>query len=257
LSSDGSKTRGLLWLAAAALFTAAMVFGLPVIAKHTPWRVERWLAGVFGGTPAAAPCKGRTQAGSFEQFQRVVKRIYPLDAEDSALPITIDVIPGKTVNAYATLGGHIYVFDGLLQQAKSAEELAGVLAHEIEHVRNRHIMQGVAVNLLTFGAFAVALPGDPTAGSQIAYLLLSLKFSRQQEHEADEAGLQRLRTARVDAAGLQNFFTRAEKMAAPPQILSNHPANEARAELAARFRGYASEPVLTDAEWKTLVAICQ
>ncbi len=257
MSSSGSKTRGLLWVAAAALFAAVMVIGLPVLARHTPWRMERWLAGVFGGAPAAPPCKGRGQADSFAQFQRVVKRIYPLDAEDNALPITIDVIPGKTVNAYATLGGHIYVIDGLLQQARSAEELAGVLAHEIEHVRNRHIMQGVAVNLLTLGAFAVAMPGDPTAGSQIAYLLLTLKFSRQQEYEADEAGLRRLQAAHVDAAGFRNFFERAEKMAAPPQILSNHPPSEARAELAARYRGYATEPVLTDNEWKTLTAICQ
>ena len=196
-----------MWIAAAALFAAVMVFGLPVIAKHTPWRVERWLAGVFGGKPSAAPCKGRAQADALEQFQRVVKRVYPLDAEDSALPITIEMIPGKTVNAYATLGGHIYVFDGLLQQAQSAEELAGVLAHEIEHVRNRHIMQGVAVNLLTFGALAVALPGDPTTGSQIAYLLLSLKFSRQQEHEADEAGLKR----RASMQRAFRIFSRAPK----------------------------------------------
>ena len=130
-----------MWIAAAALFAAVMVFGLPVIAKHTPWRVERWLAGVFGGKPSAAPCKGRAQADALEQFQRVVKRVYPLDAEDSALPITIEMIPGKTVNAYATLGGHIYVFDGLLQQAQSAEELAGVLAHEIGHMAGGHLVR--------------------------------------------------------------------------------------------------------------------
>ncbi|MCE9642018.1 MAG: M48 family metallopeptidase, partial [Betaproteobacteria bacterium] len=144
---------------------------------------------------------------------------------------------------------------GLLKAAQSPDELAGVLAHEIEHVRNRHIMQGIAVNLLTVGALQVVLPGGH-ADSQIAFMLLTLKFSRQQEYEADVTGLERLRAARVDAAGLQNFFARLEKGPAPPQIISNHPASEARAELAARFRGYPVEPVMSDQEWAVLKTIC-
>ena len=215
------------------------------------------MARVFGGAPSANPCKGRSQPESLALFEKVVKRVYPLYPEDSALPISIDVIPGKAVNAFATLGGHIYVFDGLLKQAKSAEELAGVLAHEIEHVRNRHIVQGVAVNLFTLGALKVALPGDHQSGSQLAYFLLSLKFSRQQEYEADEAGLRRLQTARVDAAGFRQFFARAEKMPSPPQILSNHPANETRAELAARFRDYPVESIMDQKQWAILGAICE
>ena len=219
--------------------------------------MERWLGGVFGGTPSASPCKGRSEPESLALFQNVVKRIYPLYPDDDALPITVEVIPGKAVNAFATLGGHIYVFDGLIKQAKSAEELAGVLAHEIEHVRNRHIIQGVAVNLFTLGALSVALPGDHQTGSQIAYFLLSMRFSRQQEYEADEAGLKRLQTARVDAAGFQQFFARAEKMPSPPQIISNHPANAERAELAARFHDYPVEPVMDQKQWTVLGAICQ
>ena len=80
-------------------------------------------------------------------------------------------------------------------------------------------------------------------------MLLTLKFSRQQEHEADAAGLERLRMARVDAAGFQQFFSRAEKMPSPPEIISNHPSNEQRAELAARFKGYPVEPLMNSMEW--------
>jgi predicted Zn-dependent protease len=255
LTTGSSKSKGLLWVVVAILVASAAAIGLPYFAKHVPWRVERWMAAVLGGAPFNKACQGRGRPESPALFRKLVKRIYPLDEQDGGLPITIEAIEGKSVNAFAGLGGRIYVFDGLIKQAQSAEELAGVLAHEIEHVRNRHIIQGVAVNLLTLGAIRIVLPGQ-SAESQIAYLLLTLKFSRQQENEADEMGLRRLQAARVDAAGFEQFFARAEKMASPPAILSNHPSNEFRAQLAARFRGYPAEPLMGEAEWAALKAIC-
>jgi predicted Zn-dependent protease len=219
--------------------------------------MERWMAGALGVAQLNIPCAGRSQPESLALFEQLVKRIYPLYPEDGTIPITIDVIPGRTVNAFATLGGHIYVFEGLLKRAQSADELAGVLAHEIEHVRNRHVIQGVAVSLLTLGALKGGMLGDQEAGSGIAYHLLTLKFSRQQEYEADEMALERLQMAHVDAAGFRQFFERAEKMPSPPQILSSHPANEFRSELAARFRGYPVDPVMDQKKWSILAAICQ
>jgi predicted Zn-dependent protease len=254
---SGSKTKGLLWLVGAILLAVGMALGLPYFAKHIPWSVEKRLAGVFGGSPANAPCQGRSHPESKALLQTLVKRIYPLYPEDSALPITIEVIPGKTVNAFAMLGGRIYVYDGLLKQAESPEELAGVLAHEIEHVRNRHIMQAVAVNLFTIESLKLLLPGGQQLGPQLAYLLLNLKFGRQQEYEADEMGLQRLQQGQVDAEGFRQFFARAEKLPATPQILSNHPANEFREQLAESFRGYPVVPIMDQAQWQTLKTICQ
>jgi predicted Zn-dependent protease len=132
-----------------------------------------------------------------------------------------------------------------------------VLAHEIEHVRNRHIIQGMAVNLLTLGAVGGAAHGDPSAGSRLAYLLLTMKFSRQQEEEADTRGLERLRKAQIDAAGFRDFFERAQKMPEAPPIMSNHPSSAYRADLAARFSGYPVRPVLNPDAWRVLGAICR
>ncbi len=251
-----SKEKGLLWVGIAVAFAAVVALGLPRMAKHVPWTVEHWLAGIFGGMSGNIACKGSAHPEAPPLLRKLVQRIYPVMPGDSELPITIEVVQGKTVNAYATLGARIYVFDGLLKAAQTPDELAGVLAHEIEHVRNRHIMQGVAVNLFTLGALQVVLPGGH-ADSQIAFMLLTLKFSRQQEYEADVTGLERLRAARVDAAGVQQFFARAEKMSSPPEIVSNHPASAARAELAARFTGYPVEPIMNDREWAALKAICE
>ncbi len=251
-----AKEKGLLWVGIAVAFAAVVALGLPRMAKHVPWTVENWLAGIFGGLSGTTVCKGRANPTAPELLRKLVQRIYPVVPGDSELPITIEVVQGKMVNAYATLGARIYVFDGLLKAAQSPDELAGVLAHEIEHVRNRHIIQGVAVNLFTLGAMQVVLPGGH-ADSQIAFMLLTLKFSRQQEYEADVTGLERLRAARVDAAGIRQFFLRAEKMPSPPQIISNHPASEARVDLAARFAGYPVEPVMSDKEWVVLKTICE
>ena len=251
-----SKAKGLLWAAITIAVAAAVAIGLPRMAKHVPWTVERWMGNILAGPAAENACQGRNHPESLTLFHKLVQRLYPLAPGDSELPITIEVVPGKTVNAYATLGGHIYVFDGLLKQARSADELGGVLAHEIEHVRNRHIIQGVAVNLFTLRALKIVLPGDHPTGSYIAFMLLTLKFSRQQEYDADMAGLERVRMARVDAAGFQQFFARAEKMPSPPEIVSNHPANDSRAELAARFRGHPVEPIMDQAEWAALKTIC-
>lgn len=252
-----SKARGLVWALAAAAAGAGAAFGLPAAARHVPWSVERWLGAALGPPQLDAPCTGRGRPGPAARFDTLLKRIYPLDAEDARLPIAVEVIPGKTVNAFAALGGRIYVYDGLLQQARSPEELAGVLAHEIAHVRSRHVMQGMAVNLFTLAGLQVLVPGSHPVGAQLAYLFLTLKFTRTQEAQADALGLQRLRQARVDAAGFADFFARAGKMPAPPDFLSNHPPSSERAELAAHARGYPTEPILAAAQWEELRSICR
>jgi beta-barrel assembly-enhancing protease len=247
----------LMWVLVAVGVAAGMVLGLPRLARHVPWSAERWLAGIVGTAPPGAVCRGQDPPESKAAFDKLVRRIYPLSADDNAVPITVDIVRGSTVNAMATLGGHVYVFEGLLKQAGSPEELAGVLAHEIEHVRNRHIIQGLIVNLLSLQALRIVLPGGDPSSARIAHLLLNLQFSRQEEAEADEKGLERLRSAQVDASGFEQFFARAQQMPSPPPILSNHPSNESRKALAARFRGYVSRPILDPAEWKTLSAICR
>jgi predicted Zn-dependent protease len=251
-----SKAKGLAWLGAAVAVGIAAAVGLPRLARHVPWGVERWLGRVVDATPPGAVCRAGASLQSIAAFDKIVQRIYPLDAEDRALPITIGVITGKTVNAFATLGGHIYVFDGLLQQTKTPEELAGVLAHEIAHVRNRHIIQGVVTSLMSAAGLGMALPDGSAENVGAIHTLLSLRFSRDQEAEADEQGLERLRASHVDAAGFGQFFTRAAGLSEAPAILSSHPSNDSRAELAGRFKGYPFKPILSEEEWRSLRQIC-
>lgn len=118
---------------------------------------------------------------------------YPLD-------FTFSVIGSSGINAFATPGGYIYVFTGLVKLAENESQLAGVLAHEIAHVKARHIAQMIAkskrLNVATLAAvIAGALVGGGDAAAALAGLTsaasvtMSLKYSREHEEEADRLGM--------------------------------------------------------------------
>ena len=248
-----SKRKGLVWVGVAVGIAVVAAVGLPGLAKRLPWSVERKL-GSMGDEPLPGEVCGAASLPSQAALKHLVERLYPIEPGDSAVPVSIAVIRGDTINAYAALGGRIYVFDGLLQQAESPEELAGVLAHEIEHVRARHIIQGLVVSIVTWGGLKMIFQ---TGDEGMTRVLLSMGFSRTQEAEADERGLERLRTAGVDAGGFVRFFERARESGSAPAILSSHPADADRAARAARFTGYPTRPVLTPDAWQALRGICK
>ena len=256
-AGPGSKTKGLFWLAAALLAGGAAALGVPFLARQIPWSVETRLAALQKGLPEIQECDREQHRRASALFEKAVRRVYPLYPSDKDFPIQVRVIRGKTVNAFAFLGGQVFVYEGLLQQTESAEELAGIVAHEIEHVRRRHIIQGVLVRLMTVGALEMVLSGSGALDPKLAEALLHLRFSREQEQEADEGALQRLHDGRVAVAGFENFFRRAENMTVVPTLLSDHPANDARVQMAQRFPAAASVPIMSRAEWALVKNICQ
>lgn len=143
-----------------------------------------------------------------------------------------------SLNAFALPGGIIVVNTGLIDATKRAEELAGVLAHEVQHVELRHSLRGMVKNLGLRGLFAFAV-GD-LGGSllgEAAVELTSLKFSRDDESEADRAGFDALVAAGLDPSGMPAFFETMSKQAedAPVAFASTHPSSADR-EAALRER---------------------
>jgi predicted Zn-dependent protease len=121
-----------------------------------------------------------------------------------------------------------------MKKAESGEEVAGVLSHELNHVLQRHGMDRV-VKSLGLMAVVTILIGDPQglAGlmKQVGLELVTLKFGRAQETEADLTGLRLLHLAKIDQAGMIRFFERlAEKDGGRTEWLSTHPMSQARAE---------------------------
>lgn len=141
------------------------------------------------------------------------------------------VAEDPSINAFAVPGGYVVVNTGLIQAADSAEEVAGVLAHEVQHVELRHTLKNILHSLGLRAAFSLAL-GDVggTALGDFAATLSELKFSRDLESEADRHGLAALKQASIAPQGMVSFFDKLRKQegATPPALLSTHPASENR-----------------------------
>lgn len=155
------------------------------------------------------------------------------------------VAEGSDVNAFAVPGGVVVVYAGLIRETDSAEELAGVLAHEIAHVELRHSLRNAIKSLGFRALFSLAL-GDlsGTLAGDIATHLTETKFSRDAESEADREGLRRLVAAGIAPHGMPRFFqklARREGSAAGAwSIVSTHPASAER--MAALDREIAALP---------------
>lgn len=149
------------------------------------------------------------------------------------------------VNAFALPGGDIVVNRGLLLATHNPDELAGVLAHEIQHVALRHSVKGVVrgAGLSLLWSLLLGDAGATVAG-QAADRLLSLKFSRDAEREADAAGFSLLVERRIDPRGMVNFFASlaAQDAATAVALLATHPASaEREAVLKARMTALAPQ----------------
>ncbi|MBN1205753.1 MAG: M48 family metalloprotease [Myxococcaceae bacterium] len=142
----------------------------------------------------------------------------------------------KTVNAFATPGGYLYVYTGLLLAADTEAEVAGVLAHEAGHVVGRHSARAMvhAYGLQTITQ--LALGKDPGTAAKIAAQLVGggalLAHGRSEETEADEYGARYAAAANYDPKGLITFFQKLRKMQGDtPGVLkwlSTHPTNADR-----------------------------
>ena len=153
---------------------------------------------------------------------------------DTQFKFSFTIIEDESLNAFALPGGAVIIHSGLLQKAQSAEEVAGVLAHEISHVTKRHHLRGIISN---FGLFFIlrGLIGDiagisadiATAGAALS----SLKYSRDYEREADDNGFKLLQIAHIPSQGMIDFFYTMSKEApdlGDASFLSTHPATKER-----------------------------
>lgn len=133
----------------------------------------------------------------------------------------------KTLNAFCTPGGHIYIYTGLIKFLDTEDELAGVMGHEMAHAAKRHSTRQMT-KMLPISVIASVLSGNDKTKEQIAQVtsaLIGLKFSREHETEADENSVLYLCPTGYQGAGAAGFFKKIEgKGGQPPQFLSTHPS---------------------------------
>ncbi len=150
-----------------------------------------------------------------EVGQRILAKMPPQPFEYNFYVIKQDVF-----NAFATPAGHIFVYSGLLGAMDREEQLAGLLAHEIGHVKGRHISEKIeraenlqkAAYLGMIAGFAAALAGAPEAGqammmgSMAGTQSVMLAYGRGDESEADQLGLNSMYRAGYDGSGMVEMF---------------------------------------------------
>jgi predicted Zn-dependent protease len=175
--------------------------------------------------------------------------------------IKIHVVKSSEVNAFALPDNNMVIYTGLIDYAKSAEEVAGVMAHEIGHMEKKHVMKKLGKEIGFAMLFTIA-GGD--AGYEIlretARVLSSTAFDRQQETEADNFAVEAMAKADIDPSHLGNFLFRLAKDHDMPEELvwiSTHPESKSRAaEILSKKKEYKfNEKPILNSEWKDVQKI--
>ena len=171
-----------------------------------------------------------------QYVQQLGRRLVQVIPQQNSWPYQFHVIPQKDVNAFALPGGPIFINVGTVLAADNESQLAGVMSHEMSHVYMQHqikemqkagMTQGVAG--IVGGLLGAVLGGTAgtlaNMGAQYAGGILSLKYSRQEEAQADAVGAIIMYKAGYNPRSLAEFFQKLERQGGGggPQFLSDHP----------------------------------
>ena len=131
---------------------------------------------------------------------------------DQPYHFKIYVHPSKLVNALALPGGTIVVFQGLINITETPEELAGVLAHEFQHVLKRHSTRGI-IRSEAINIFATMISGDSMMNVilQAGGMMEFLRYNRKLESQADAEGMKMLLASQIDPKGMIRIFEKLEE----------------------------------------------
>lgn len=201
-----------------------------------------------------------SEAGD-KALKKLVKKV---QGKDLPYKLRVEVVENSQVNALTAPGGRIVILNGLVQEARSPGELAGILAHEAGHVYYKHPLQGL-VNALGFSIAGSFFGGD---AATIAVVVLSMSYSRKMERQADKKALATLNDINISARGILGFFDRLNKKKRNTlgvkfqKLLSTHPLSEERMSTITDYiTSHESEKnfssFLTDQEWQSLKNICK
>jgi len=242
-----------------------VLFGVPLAADRlaplVPKPIERRIGDasevqvktIFGRSTCSDP------AGQ-AAFSKLVNRLRDAAGLDDD-SMTAGVLPTSVPNAFALPGGKVFVLKGLLDKADNPDELAGILAHELGHLKHHDNMRGLIYNGGT--SFLIGLLfGDVTGSSAVIFASRSVveaSYSREAETNADTFAIDimhALGRSPKPAAELM-FRITGKEGGGLTSILASHPLTEDRlARMTKEDRPASGPPLLTDAEWQALKEIC-
>ncbi len=163
-----------------------------------------------------------------EYVREIGERLTPHSTRPN-LDFKFQVVDDDAINAFATMGGYVYVNTGLLKAADNEAQVAGVIAHEIGHITGKHAIKQIRRQIITQGlANAAGLERNQLIqlGAEV---VLRLPHSRRHEYDADRRGLENFVAAGYAPIGMVQFFQKLVRNGASlPTILSTHPNTKDR-----------------------------
>ena len=164
-------------------------------------------------------------------------------APPQPFPVKVDVVNHNAVNAFATVAGYMVIFSGLILNVETESELASIMAHELAHITQRHVARNIERSkLISIGSLIGVLAGifigsdaggAVTVGSIAGAQSAVLKYSREDEREADQVGLNYLIQAGYNPSGMVSAMQKMRRMqwfsgGDIPSYLSTHPGMDER-----------------------------
>ncbi len=140
------------------------------------------------------------------------------------LTYTFQVVDDDSINAFATLGGYVYLHTGLLKAAENEAELASVIAHEIGHITGKHMLKQMRQKAIDDGLLTAAGLDRSQAVQIGVQLARNLPRSRQMEFDADKRGLKTLTNTGYAQSAMVSFMQKLTSKRSVPTFLSTHPA---------------------------------
>jgi len=260
--------------AALAMVALAYVYGVPLLAGQIVNFVPPIMEKRLGDTVATQMQKALGQGGGFEVCDpnpnsvanRAINRFANAALQGTGTPFTADVTVVRTQipNAFALPGGKAFYFSGLLDHTETADEFAGVLAHEMGHVVHRDGMEQLISSAST-GLLIGFILGDMTGLSVAGTLgttLVDSRFSRDAERNADRFAADVAKRLKFQPIGLANLLERVaadDSFTEAMAFLSTHPlTTERRAALEALRTSDDTtlRPAFTDSEWRAIKGMC-
>jgi predicted Zn-dependent protease len=214
--------------ATAGLVAGFYVWGIPVLADvaaaHVPIAWEEAL-GKAVSEQLAPPERRCTDPRAQVAAEAIVARLAA--ARPSPYTYRVAIAQDDDVNAFAAPGGYVVVYTGLLKRTKRSEELAGVLAHELQHVQRRHTTKAL-LRQASMQLMISALTGDMGQIAQAvsaAGVLGTLGYQRADEADADREGMRMVQAAHLDGQGMVDAFEMLRQVddVKLPAFLSSHP----------------------------------
>ena len=265
----GKEERYGRWIDRIGLMPALVAFGVVTagvvavgylspkwIAPHVPESWERNVGDAIVGDFGDNRCRG---ADGQRVLDALVEELAP-GATHGPNAIRIATLDFPIFNAAALPGAHIVIFQGALDETEDPDALAGVVAHEIAHVRRRHVTQAL-IRELGIGALIRLFAGDVGMNAQ---QLVALSYTRDNEAEADRDAIAMLRRANISPKPTGDLFLQlADQEGEEPgftgEFLQSHPLSRKRAEqfAAAAQKGVTYRHALSDGEFHALKMMCR